>query len=204
MGFFADSFDSAQVGKAKKIFRDAEVRHLPISKIGEAVVRAVIGCDEALRPLLMATDEKDRMCRKTEVSHEVTYFFLHMVSRTAYAMLGPVKGKTLCNKTGELIPLWFVESLFGHWPKKLKDKISSEFYVNLNSAEQEYAECRAIFLPEEPFSETALFSRFARNVAGPLGREGDKQAMMNVVKASMELYTQMGLEELVLSARDVL
>jgi hypothetical protein len=59
-------------------------------------------------------DERERTGQWIEASFEVVYFFLHMASVMAYGVLGPVKGKTLCNKLGELIPLSCVNGFFRH------------------------------------------------------------------------------------------
>jgi hypothetical protein len=97
-----------------------------------------------------------------------------------------------------------VEGFVGHWPTDLKVRIRAEFYANLNSAERDYGECRSLFDECEPISDSSLFGKLARNVASHLGRGDDAQTIACVLKASVEAYTQMRLEELVRSTGDVL
>jgi len=177
-------------------------------QLGEALLRAAHGCEEALRPLVAGTDEKERTRLWIEASFELVYFFLHMASRTAYAGLGSAKANALLTKLGDFVTASCIDGFFGHWPSHLKEGLRSDFYDNLNSAEQEYTSCRKV-LDEPPDlmralllkeDSSALFTKLGRNVATRLGRNGDVPTMMEVVKVSLDAYNRMDLEELVLRA----
>jgi hypothetical protein len=63
---------------------------------------------------------------------------------------------------------------------------------------------RVLVSEADPLLKPAKFSKLAQNVTNHLGRNGDVETMMKVLKTSMEAYTQIGLEDLVRRAGEVL
>jgi hypothetical protein len=174
---------------------ERELHQSPVFQLGQDIIVACWNCREAVRPLLERTQEKDKTLALTEATFEFVYFFLHLASRVAYTTLGLAKRELLTRMLGEQVPQTFLDALFGNWPIQLKDGMRSEFFQNLNNAEQEYSQCHALLPRKDVLSDESLFSTLARNVARHLGHDKTADAIGSVQAVALLEYGRLRLEE---------
>jgi hypothetical protein len=179
-------------------FRKPEVS--PVADLARRIVQASMTDAEALKASIHAEADKDHTQRWFAVLCEFLYFFMHMTNRFAYGELGHERR---CKIQGQLYPLIVrptIESVFGHWPPDLKDKMESEFIEKLGNAETEYGECKKLLDRENPFADDALFSKFAGNVCELLGVDKREfapyaQTYMEVTSLAMDSFKELNLSE---------
>ncbi|MGD0734986.1 MAG: hypothetical protein ABR976_07550 [Terracidiphilus sp.] len=117
---------------------------------------------ETLKPDLeknFGKDSKKFHSKYVPVLFEFMYFFLHLTNRYAFAQLGHERRSKLYD---DLVPPTIdatIESIFGHWPKHLKDGMERDFYSNLNNAEMEYSSCKELLL--KPEDDTSTLEKIA-------------------------------------------
>ena len=183
-------------------FRKPEIP--PVADLAQRIVKASLSNAEALKESIHAGDEKDHTLRWFAVVCEFLYFFMHMTNRFAYGELGHERR---CRVQDQLYPLVIrptIESIFGHWPVNLKDKMESEFIEKLGNAESEYGECKKLLDSDNPFAEDALFSKFARNVCELLGEDTSEltpytQIYIKVTSLAMDSLKELNLPETLLA-----
>ena len=180
-------------------FREPDIP--PIADLANRIVKASLNGAETLKPSLVAADEEDRTRRWFTVICEFLYFFMHLTNRFAYAELGH---EQRCKIQKELYPLIVrptIESIFGHWPPKLKDGLENDFVEKLNDAEVEYGECKQLLDSEHPLSCHALFPKFASNICELLGLEKSDvtylQTFMEVTTLALHSFTELNPPEAV-------
>ncbi len=182
-------------------FRESE--HPPIADLARRIFRASFNGTQALMSSVRDEDYIGRTERLYLVQFEFLYFFMHMASRVAFGELGHERR---CKMQDQLIPLIVqptIESIFGHSPANMKDKMESEFIEKLNNAELEYATCKQLFDRENLFASNALFSKFAAIVCDLLGlkRKGEDtiylQTFAKVAELALDLYKELNLPEVI-------
>ncbi len=181
-------------------FRKPEVP--PVADLAQRIVKASLFNAEALKASIQAEDEKDHTLRWFAVVCEFLYFFMHMTNRFAYGELGHERRCKVQDRLYPLIVRPTIESVFGHWPVNLKDKMEGEFIEKLGNAETEYGECKKLLDSGNPFAEDALFSKFARNMCELLGVDKSEftayaQTYMKVTGLATDSFKELNLLETV-------
>lgn len=179
-------------------FRKPEVS--PIGNLARCIVQVSLSDADALKSSIRAEDDKDHTQRWFVVVCEFLFFFMHLTNRFAYGELGHERR---CKVQDQLYPLIVrptIESIFGHWPTKLKDGIETEFVEKLGAAEVEYAECKQLLDRDNPLAEGALFSKFAGNVCVLLGIEkadtsAYEETFKKVIELAVDSFSQLNLPE---------
>jgi hypothetical protein len=179
-------------------FRKPEVP--PVGDLARRIVQASLTDAETLKASIQAKDDKDHTQRWFAVVCEFLYFYMHLTNRFAYRELGH---EQRCRVQNELYPLIIrptIESIFGHWPKNLKDGIESDFIKSLGNSEIEYAECKQLLDRDNPLAQKALFSRFAGNICDVLGAEKSDAAayatsFMKVIDLAIGSFGKLNLEQ---------
>ena len=168
-----------------------------IGELSNVIFKTSIECAEALKNYLNDSTEKERQEKWIYVLFEFIYFFMHMTNRIAFGNLGDERRIKLQNELAPIIIDPTIESFFGHWPKKLKEGIESDFYMKLNDAEIEYSDCKQLLPKDNPFSDKALFSKLAKNVAELSGHSHNQEMLIQIITLSVDAWENMRLEELV-------
>ena len=179
-------------------FRKPQVS--PVASLAERIATASFSNAEALKTSICGDDKKHQMQCWFAVLCEFLYFFMHLTNRFAYGELGH---GVRCKLQVQLYPLVVgptLQAVLGHWPKDLKDGVEAEFGEKLNTAEIQYAECRKLVSPENPFAEDALFSKFAGNICELLGVEKTDftsyaEVHMRVTGLTMDSFKELNLPE---------
>lgn len=179
-------------------FRKPEIP--PVADLARRIVLASMTGAEALKASIHAENDKDRTQRWFAVLCEFLYFFMHMSNRVAYGELGQGPRCKIQDQLYPLIVRPTIESVFGHWPPDLKDKMESEFTEKLGNAETKYGECKKLLDRENPFADDALFSKFAGNVCELLGVDKREFATyartyMKVTSLAMDSFKELNLSE---------
>jgi len=168
-----------------------------IGELSNVIFKTSIECAEALKNYLNFSTEKEKQEKWVYVLFEFIYFFMHMTNRLSFSKLGNEQRIKL---QGELAPVVIdptIKSLFDHWPKNLKEGIKNEFYEKLNDAEIEYSDCKELLSKDNPFSDNALFSKLAKNVAELSGHSNNPEMLIQIITLSVDAWKNMRLEELV-------
>ncbi len=179
-------------------FRKPELS--PLAHLAEHIAKVSLSNAETLKESIRAVEQKDRTQRWFAVVCEFHYFFMHLTNRFAYGLLGQ-DGR--CKVQVQLFPLIAgptLEAIIGHWPQHLKDGVKAEFLEKLNAAEMEYGGCKEFLIPENPFADDALFSKFAGNVCELLGVDKDDftsfaQTHAQVTGLAMDSFKELNLSE---------
>ena len=122
---------------------------------------------------------------------------MHMANRIAFGKLGNERRIKLQDELAPLIIDPTIKSLFGHWPQKSKERIKSDFCEKLNDTEIEYSDCKELLSKDNPFSDKALFSKLAKNVAELSGHPNNPEMLIQIITLSVNAWKNMKLEELV-------
>jgi hypothetical protein len=171
-----------------------------IVELSNVIFKSSLDCAEALKNYLNDFTEKERQERWIYILFEFIYFFMHMTNRIAFGKLGNEGRIKLQDELAPLIIGPTIESLFGHWPRKLKQGIKNDFYEKLNDAEIEYSGCNELLSKDHPFtSDKALFSKLARNVAELSGHSNNPAMLLQIITVSVDAWKNMKLEELVVA-----
>jgi hypothetical protein len=171
-----------------------------IAELSKVIFGNSLFCAEELKDGLNCLREKDKQERWMYVLFEFIYFFMHMLDRAVYGEVGDDERKRLLDELGLAVVNPTVETIFGDWPQSLKEGIRSEFYQHLNDAELEYSSCKELLTKDNPFSDKALFSKLAKNVAELAGRPNNPETIMQVIELAIGCWKKMHLEELVKAA----
>jgi len=168
-----------------------------VLELSDVIFESSLACAEALRNDLNGSTKKERQEKWIYVLFEFICFFMHMTNRIAFGKLGNKRRIKLQGKLAPLIIDSTIESLFGHWPKKLKERIKSDFYEKLNNAEVEYSNCKELLTKDKPFSDTSLFSKLSKNVAELSGHPDNPAMIILIITLSVDIWKNMKLEELI-------
>ena len=159
---------------------ESEVRqeYKPFGAVSLALIQASTNARDQVKPIIKASNEKDRVEREIYVFYEFIYFFMHMTMRQAFAALSAARLEELQTYLGPLISSVAIDSYFAHWPEDRKQRMIGQFYDKLNETELEYTECTQFETDLEGEERTkaklkALFMRVASNVAA-LAAENEK------------------------------
>lgn len=172
----------------------------PVADLARRIVQASMTDAETLKASIHAENDKDHTQRWFAVLCEFLYFFMHMTNRFAYGELGHERRCKIQNQLYPLIVRPTIESVFGHWPQRLKDGMETEFIEKLGNAETEYGECKKLLNRDDPFAEDALFSKFVGNVCELLGVDKSEfapyaQTYMKVTSLAMDSFKELNLSE---------
>lgn len=145
-----------------------------LSNLSEKIFENSLLCAESLKPDLeekYGKDSKEFHSKYIPVLFEFMYFFLHLTNRSAFGQLGQEERSKLQDELAPLEIDTTIETLFGHWPKNLRDGIRRDFYQNLNNAEMEYGSCKELLLkPEDdtPTVEKIASGKKSKSMVGQL------------------------------------
>lgn len=207
MSIFRKIFGSSterQLKKLSDIQKNVEQKNKPCSEIGKAIIKASYTCSQHLKPMLNFSTDKEKQEAEIWVFYEFIYFYMHLTMRVAFSLLNPDQLDKLQEYLGPLISSTAIDSFFAHWPDDLKEKMTSEFYEKLNTAEIDYSTSKDFLSRENPFTGDSLFSKLARNVAELSGNQMNPAIIMSIMAHSVEAYTEMKLDLLINEAAKVL
>lgn len=202
--FFGTGLERELKDKLGKIHAEVEREYKPLGEIGIAIIVASDSCSKAIKPFVKGADEKKTQELNIYVFYEFIYFFMHMTMRTGFSRLNELQLQRLQEYLGPLISQTAIDSFFRHWPDDLKAKMRTEFYEKVNDAELDYGTSKVIFSKEELYTSDSLFSKLARNVSELNGSPMDPAIMTAVLAVSLEAFTNMKLDQLILNASKVL
>lgn len=213
MSIFSKLFGSSEESKIKRLFSETEKRvnreYEPLGKVALAIGQAASNCRDAVKNLLLASTEKERMHQEVHVFFEFIYFYMHLTMRSAFVQLSEPQLQKLQGHIGQVISAAAVDSYFAHWPDDLKQKMVSEFYDKLNEAELEYSECTKTAPIEqgEPALHQklqALFMKLGSNVSILSGHsEDDLAVIIPVADIAIQEWKRMRLEDLIVDVKSV-
>jgi hypothetical protein len=107
-------------------FRKPEVP--PVADLARRIVLVSMTDAEALKASIHAKNDKDHTQRWFAVLCEFLYFFMHMTNRFAYGELGHERRCKIQDQLYPLIVRPTIESVFGHWPQTLKDRMENRIH----------------------------------------------------------------------------
>lgn len=179
--------------KTQEIINRPESEHAAVKPICEAILVAAWACADALKPKIQFSDEKDRTAAEVLVRFEFLYFFMHMACRLMYE-----RGEAMRNRLQEImVPALVsivIETMFGQWPQKDKDRMQSDFYDDLDDAEFRYGSCKEWF----SMADDGLFKMLSENVTKLCGRDISVPMRMNIIgRAAHAVSTDPGLIRIV-------
>jgi thioredoxin reductase/Pyruvate/2-oxoacid:ferredoxin oxidoreductase delta subunit len=161
-----------------------------VANLAHRIVEASLRDAEALKPSIHAKDDKDQMQRWFLVVRELLYFFMHLTNRFSSKELGH---EQRCKVKDQLFPLIVrptIDSIFGHWPTDVKDRMEKDLIEKFNDAEGWYLDCA---------QKDALFSKFAEKVCVLLGTGKNHPAYAETFMKTMNLalasFNQLNLPE---------
>jgi thioredoxin reductase (NADPH) len=161
-----------------------------VANLAHRIVEASLRDAEALKPSIHAKDDKDQMQRWFLVVRELLYFFMHLTKRFSDRELGH---EQRCKVRDQLFPLIVrpsIDSIFGHWPTDVKDRMENDLIERFNDAEFLYLDCA---------QKDALFSRFAEKACELLGTGKNHPAyaetFMKTMNIALDSFNQLNLPE---------
>jgi len=213
MSIFSKLFGSSQERRIKRFFTETQERvnreYEPLGKVALAIGRAASNNRDAVKNLLLASTEKERMHQEILVFFEFVYFYMHLAMRSAFVQLTEPQLKKLQGYIGPVMSAVAVDSYFAHWPNDLKEKMVSEFYDKLNSAELEYSECTktaSIGQARPTLAEKlqALFMKLGSNISMLSGHDEDDLAViLPVSDVALQEWKRMRLDDLIADVKSV-
>ncbi len=213
MRIFSHLFASSKEREIKKLLTETQKRvekeYKPLGEVGRAIIQASTNCRDAVKELIDAPTEKDRLEREVYVFYEFVYFYMHLTMRDAFVQLAEPQIRKLQSYLGPLISSVAIDSYFAHWPHELKQKMTSEFYDNLNDAESEYTEATKFDSREQGKHRLtqklqALFMKLGSNVSNLSGHGEDSAVIMAVAHAAINEWERMGLGTLMADVKEVI
>ena len=140
--------------------------------------------------LLAAFDAKPTEKYRKAFIIESLLLFLHLVGRIGDRELNNSQNNGLMNLLAKTIADFRVTSVESIRSKKEQVIASRDFFDLLNRTEAEYSMCTEGFLESEPFSEKALFSKFAQRI---VSRKNTIQSEKDSPKEAPHLHTEMSI-----------
>ncbi len=213
MPIFSKLFGSSKEREIKKLLTETQKRvekeYGPAGKVGLAIIQASTNCRDAIKELVDAPTEKERLEREVYVFYEFVYFYMHLTMRHAFVQLTEPQIRKLQSYLGPLISSVAIDSYFAHWRDDLKEKMASEFYDKLNDAELEYTECTKLASSEQGEHRLTqklqtLFMRLGSNVSNLSGHgEKDLAVIMSVADVAINEWKRIGLDNLIAGVKKV-
>lgn len=194
MPLFSRLFPNANQRRVQRAIADAEEKTekqmKPLRELVSAIVSASAHCLDGIRLLIELPSATEQQKADIFAFYEFLYFFLHMTMRNASAVMSEPEIKHLQQQLGHVIVATAVDSYFQHWPDDLKKGMTQDFYLNLNTAEVQYAECSSFDTPAPPEGRSMLilerlFARLGEQVASVIGHEGDSVCAVNVARIAI-------------------
>lgn len=173
---------------------------MAIRNLSDLIIIGSFECTKSIDDIIDYPTDKEKTEKRTYALFEFTYFFMHMINRLALSVLGPEKRIKLQEILGPMVIDSTLKSYFDHWPQEYKIEINNEFYDKLNDAETEYSSCDELISRNNPFSDAALFSKLAKNIAGLLGHPNNPELIMKVIESSVKVWKSMNFQEVVNTA----
>jgi hypothetical protein len=174
-----------------------------IADLSCVVVDRSYKCGQQLKSQIdekFGKDSKESIMALIRVQYEFLFLFSHLTILFAYSILGDQKARNLQGFLGPLLADSTTESWFGHWPEELKKSIQDNFFTNMNIADNEYAKCNELLIKDEPFSDNAIFSKLAKDIAEIIGCSNDQNAITNIILITVDTFSDMKLQELIKNA----
>ena len=137
MNFSSKFFGNPEKRKLEQIIRDVERKHRPISNLAKAILLGSLSCGETLKPYLRVPIKAEEDALHVIIYYEFIYFFLHLMNRFAFSILGNEGRIKLQNEIAPLIVIPAISSFFDHWPEDRKEKMINNFYEELNDLSRE-------------------------------------------------------------------
>jgi len=173
-----------------------------LSKLSTKVFEKSLLCAESLRPDLegkFGKDSKEFRLKYIPVLLEFMCFFLHLTNRFAFAQLGHEKRAKLQEELSPVVIDATINTLFGDWPKNLKDGMERDFYNNLKNAEMEYGGCKALLL--KPEDDTPIFERESgAKSKSMLGQLTDNLSQIIEGKIDTNMFFEMKIWDVVIES----
>jgi hypothetical protein len=176
--------------------KKVELETKPLNELATAIVTGATNSRDAVKPLVEAESDEDRLECEMYAFYEFVYFYLHMTMRRCFTELSSAEIRSVQEYIGPLMANVAVDAYFAHWPSDMKEKMWNEFYENVNHAELEYGRRQKI---------ASLFLQAAWNVADVLKKGGsnrDPELISSVSRTMMDEVKRMNLDELVGKIRD--
>ncbi|MGD0918618.1 MAG: hypothetical protein ABSB22_19390 [Thermodesulfobacteriota bacterium] len=208
--------DNAEKSKAEEILREVERKHRPISNLARAILMGSLSCGEALKPFLGDTTQADKHTLFPAICYEFIFFFAHLMNRNALSILGNDGRNKLQNEIAPLIVVPAISGFFDHWPEDRKEKMTNDFYDDLNNAEVDYSSCRELLPPSvevlfkevledlNSFSENCLFAKLISRIISLSGKSLSPEAIMLLLEISTKTLIDMNLKQQVEGIKKVL
>lgn len=215
MSIFLKLFDTPKEHnikkKIKKILTEAQKetskKYKPIGEIVMAIVKASTNSRDAVKNLIQAPTEKERLKCEIHIFYEFIYFYMHMTMRSAFGQLTEPEIEKLQEYLGPLISSVAIDSYCAHWPDDLKQKMTNEFYDKLNEAELEYTTCTQSDPTEQGEKQPrkkleALFMKLGSNISS-LSGNGEKSLgiIVHVSELAINELTRMELNKLIVKLK---
>ena len=174
----------------------------PLRELGLAIVKASVDCLNGIKPLIEVPSWIERQKAEIFAFYEFLYFLLHMTMRNASAVMSEHEIKHLQQQLGHLIVATAVDSYFQHWPDDLQKGMTQDFYLNLNTAELQYAECSRFDTPRPPEGRSMqiverLFACLGKQVASVIGCEGNPVCAVNVATIAIPEFGKINFVRLI-------
>ena len=174
--------------------REAERQTAPLRELGKALQVASAQCANEMKRWI--TDDAEKIQRESLVYFEFVYFFMHITNRVAFRILGHERRTKLQEELGPAMVHAVVESLCGHWPGEMKERIKHEFFEKMNDAEVEYSAC-PLQSSDNPLGSNALFPLLARHVADLAGSPDNPEVILDALYVARTALAATDLDRLV-------
>lgn len=183
---------------------DTMVKNQPIHDICINIIRSSYECSEGVKHFINIQDDKKRQEAEIYVFYEFIYFFMHITNRAAFATLTKEQRENFQEIIGPIIVSTAIDSFFAHWPEKIKNNMTSEFYEKLNDQELEYSIVKKLFSKDNPFGDDSLFSILARNICELSGNKNNPIVMVEVLERGIDCYKKINLDVLMKEVKDII
>ncbi|TFB12101.1 hypothetical protein E3V55_02115 [Candidatus Marinimicrobia bacterium MT.SAG.3] len=161
-----------------------------IAELGKVIFEGSFACTENVNDYIVGSTEEEREKRKTYVTLEYMYFFMHNFNRLAFGNLGKQRGIELQKRLGILIIHPLVESLFEDQTDS-QDQIMMELFERLNEAEIEYSKCN---------TSTELLQLIVDKISDTCGQANTPEMRGQIQDRTLAISEKMNLEDLVNAA----
>lgn len=170
--FFLDIFEKCKPGGYYR-----GIQNPSVNKLAKTILNAANYCAESLKKELKSNlyDKKERDEKYIHIYFEFIYFFMHLTNRIVFNIAGNDVRSRFTAYFGNFMAELSIESIIGHWPQELKDKIRDSFFENLNDAELEYSTSKSLLWnkdnPLDGIIGDSLLAKLTRNIAANCGYE---------------------------------
>jgi hypothetical protein len=171
----------------------------PLSILGDAITRAAYTCAGVMESDVNHASDSEKQTKQIVMFWEYFCFFMHMGGRAIQNVLRDVtKSHVLCQRlASEFVPL-AVKSMFPQATPSLRETLERDLWAMLEQAEDEYSECKQLYIKDDFLTDEGLFNKLGKRVADACGYPTNIFIYMKAASAAIDCWMKIEMEQLVL------